>query len=101
MWFRLRGSLRFAPGYAAEAKEMLISTSRKLIIGVSAVHINLQLLIAVTLNNPKAIDLSLLTTPVILLVGYLAGKMLPRQTALLIWQAGITVAITIFLRGFQ
>src|SRR5260221_13903885 len=101
MWYGLRKSLRLAPDYAVEAVDVLDSTARKLIIGISGVCLGLPLLIAVTLNNSRAIDLSLLATPAILLASYIALKLLPRQAALLMWQVGLALAVTIFLRGFQ
>ncbi len=101
MWYDRRVSSALTPGFVSEAVDLLESTSRKLIIAISTIYILLQILIAVTLNNPKAVDFSLLTSPIIILTSILALRLLPRRYSLIVWQLGLALAITVVMVGFQ
>ncbi|MHB8625669.1 MAG: ATP-binding protein [Aggregatilineales bacterium] len=72
-----------------------------MIKGISILYIALQFLITDSVPIPKSVEFLIYTTPIIILASYIALKLLPRKSALLIWQAGFALAIVVIIRGFQ
>jgi signal transduction histidine kinase/CheY-like chemotaxis protein len=101
MWYTRGRSLNTAPDINSEAIDLFDSAARRMVKGISILYIALQFVITDSLAVPKSVAFLIFTIPVIILTSYITLKLLPRKSALLIWQGGFTIAILVIIRGFQ
>src|SRR5690349_20815119 len=101
MWYARGRSLDAAPSIDSEAVDLFDSAARRMIKGIGFLYISLQFLITNSLPVPKSVAFLMFTIPIIVAASYITLKLLPRKSALLIWQAGFVVALVIVIRGFQ
>src|SRR5215468_5053392 len=101
MWYVHGRPVKVPPSINSEAVDLLDSAARRMIKGIGFLYIALQFLITDSMPVPKAVDFLIFTIPVVVLASYFALKLLPRKSALVIWQTGYSVAIVMIVRGFH